>query len=219
MSDFIPPTLVPPGVSDRRNHDFVAALSALLGEFRPADLVIQDARTVPGGLLPIMIIEAGLSEFVSPGMREDLLRALIADAPAIHAMTGTVAGVRRALAAIGVQARWTQWFQQQPKGPHDTHKVVLFLADTVINGAAPLDLVNQRAAARIIDATKRWSQDIAVQYGMIGTGNLYAGAASRRGRRVRINAPQLGNESFTIRSFAGTGAYALRRIRIDAKQG
>lgn len=218
MPDFIPPILVPPGVSDRRNRDFVAALSALLGEFRPADLVIQDASTVPAGLLPVMVVEAGLSEFVSPGMREDLLRALIADAPAIHALTGTIAGVRRALAAIGVTARWTQWFQEQPPAAHDTHKVVLFLADTVINGAAPLDLVNQRAAARIIDATKRWSQDVSVQYGMRGTARLYAGAASRRGQHIRINAPQLGDETFTIPSFAGTGAYTLRRIRIDARQ-
>lgn len=217
MADFIPPTLIPPGVSDQRSRDFVKTLSAFLADFRPSALIIQDAWTAPAALLPIMVIEAGLSEFVSPGIREDLLRSLIDAAPEIHAMTGTIAGTRRALAAIGVETRWTQWWQETPKAPHDTHKIVLFLADTIIAGAAPLDLPNQQAAARVIDATKRWSQDIAVQYGMRGTARLYAGAASRRGRTVRINAPQLGDENFTIPSFAGVGAHAVRLIRIDAK--
>lgn len=217
MPDFIPPALVPPGVSDRRNHDFIATLSAFLAGFRPSAMVIQDAWTAPAALLPIMVIEAGLSDFVSPGMREPLLRALIDAAPEIHAMTGTIHGSVRALAAIGVETRWTQWWQETPKAHHNTHKVVLFLADTIIDGAAPLDLTNQRAAARIIDATKRWSQDIAVQYGMRGTAHVYAGASSRRGRTVRLNALQLGDESFTIGSYAGTGARLIRSIRIDAK--
>lgn len=214
---FIPSTLVPPGVSDARNRDFIAALSQRLAEFRPSALVVQDAHTAPSTLLPIMVIEAGLTEFVSPDMREDLLRDMIAAAPDIHAMTGTVAGVRRALETIGVTARWTQWFEEEPPAHHDTHKVVLYLADTVINGRAPLDPVNQRAAARVMNATKRWSQDIAVQYGIRGRATLLPGAAARNGRTVRIMAPRLGDETYTIQSYAGAGAYALRTIRIDAK--
>ncbi|QGA56150.1 phage tail protein I [Brucella sp. 2280] len=217
MSDpFIPLELVPPGVNDRRSRDFVNALSAVLADFQPSTLMIQDAWTVPASLLPIMVVEAGLSEFVSANMREDLLRSLIAHAPEIHARTGTVRGVKLALEAIGISARWTQWWQEEPKAHHNTHKIVLFLSDTVINGHAPLDLANQRAAARVINATKRWSQDIAIQYGLRGLSNIYAGAASRRGRTVRINAPQLGSDSFIIPSYAGTGARAVREIRINA---
>lgn len=217
MSDFIPPVLVPPGVSDQRDRDFVAALSAVLAEFKPSALVIQDPLTAPAALLPVMVIEAGLTDFVSADMREDLLRSLIDAAPEIHAMSGTIAGVRRALATLKISARWTQWFEQQPMGPHDTHKVVLFLNDTVINGHAPLDLPNQRAAARVIAATKRHSQDIAIQYGVRGEAALRPGAASRIGRTVRIMAPRLGDASYSISSFAGVGAYALRTVRINAK--
>ncbi|PYE87388.1 phage tail protein I [Phyllobacterium leguminum] len=218
MSDpFIPLELVPPGVNDRRSRDFISALGALLADFRPSALMIQDPWTVQSSLLPIMIVEAGLSEFVSPNMREDLVRSLIAHAPEIHARTGTVRGVKLALEAIGVSARWTQWWEETPKAHHDTHRVVLFLSDTVIDGHAPLDLANQRAAARIIAATKRHSQDIAIQYGLRGLSNVYAGAASRRGRTVRINAPQLGDESFSTPSYAGTGARVVRDIRINAK--
>lgn len=217
MPDFIPPALVPPGISDKRNREFIASFSAFLDEFRPSALVIQDAFTAPTALLPIMVIEAGLSDFVSPDMREDLLRALIDAAPEIHAMSGTIAGVRRALAALGISVRWTQWWRETPKAYHDTHKVVLFFAETVIDGRAPLDLPNQHAAARVLEAVKRKSQDIAVQYGIRGDATLYAGAASRRGRTVRINAPQLGGDHYSIPSYAGAGAYALRSIRINAK--
>lgn len=217
MSDFIPSILVPPGVSDQRDRDFIASLSAVLSDFKPSALVIQDAMTAPAALLPIMVVEASLSDFVSADMREDLLRSMIAAAPEIHASRGTVAGVKTALETLGVSARWTQWWQEEPKAHHDTHKVVLFLTDTIIAGYAPLDLPNQRAAARIIAATKRHSQDIAVQYGMRGNATLRPGAASRRGRTVRIMAPRLGDASYSISSFAGAGAYAIRTIRINAK--
>ena len=217
MSDpFIPLDLVPRGVNDTRSRDFANALSTVLADFQPSTLMIQDAWTVPASLLPIMVVEAGLSEFVSPNMRENLLRSLIAHAPEIHAKTGTVHGVKLALEAIGVSARWTQWWQAEPKAHHNTHKVVLFLSDTVIDGHAPLDLANQRAAARIIDAAKRWSQDIDVQYGMRGAADLYVGSALRTGRTIRINAPSLGDESFSIPTYAGTGARLIRKIRINS---
>lgn len=213
----IPLTLVPPGVNDQRDRDFVAALSQTLSTFRPSTLVIQDAMTAPAELLPIMVIEAGLSDFVSADMREDLLRAMIAAAPEIHDLSGLIAGTRRALAALNISVRWTQWWQEEPKAHHDTHKVVLFLNDTIIQGRAPLDLANQRAAARVIAATKRWSQDIAVQYGVKGDATLHAGVAVRRGRKVRINAPQLGDETFPVISYIGTATRHLRGVRINAQ--
>lgn len=217
MADFIPSNIIPPGIADDRARAFVAAFSAVLSEFSTTALIVQDAYTVLADYLPAMIIEAGLTDFVSLDMREDLVREMIASAPEIHAMTGTVAGARRALASIGVTARWTQWFQEVPKAGHDTHKVVLWLSDTVINGRAPLDLANQRAVARVLEAVKRKSQDITIQYGMRGSAQIYMGATSRRGRTVRLNGPQLGDASFSIPTYAGTGARAVRQIRINAK--
>lgn len=214
---FIPLELVPPGVNDRRSRDFVSALDSALSDFKTSALMIQNPWTVPSALLPIMIVEAGLSEFVSINMRETLIRSLIAAAPEIHARTGTVQGVKLALEAIGVSARWTQWWQESPKAHHNTLKIVLFLSDTVINGHAPLDIANQRAAARVINAAKRWSQDIAIQYGLHGFSKIHVGAASRKGRTVRINAPQLGSDQFSFSSYAGVAAHAVRGIRINAK--
>lgn len=214
---FIPPVLIAPGVNDARSRAFIGSFSALLSEFTTAALIVQDAWSAPTALLPAMTIEAGLSELVSPGMREDYLRALIDDAPAIHAMTGSVAGTKRALAALGITARWTQWWQAEPKAHHNTHKVVLYFSDTVIDGEQPMAIPNQRAAARVIAATKRESQDIVVQYGIRAGTRVRIGAVMRRSRTVRLSAPRLGDEHFAITSFIGCAAHAVRRIRINAK--
>ncbi len=98
-------------------------------------------------------------------------------------------------------ARWTQWFEQTPKGPHDTTRVVLFLNDTVINGHAPLDLPNQRAAARVIAAPSGTARTCH-QYGVRGEAFLRL-AQRTRGRTVRIMAPRLGDETYSISTFAG----------------
>lgn len=180
MSDrFIPPELVPSGVNDKRSRDFVNAFGAMLSRFSTSALLIQDPWTVPAEYLPAMTISAGMTDFVFPGIREQHLRALLADAPAIHAMTGTLAGVRRALAAIGVEAHWTQWWQMTPQGSHDTHSVFLFASETIIAGEEYFSSANQTAARRIIDATKRWSQDVAVSYGVRRSAPAYIGALAR----------------------------------------
>lgn len=180
MSDrFIPPELVPSGVNDKRSRDFVNAFGEMLSRFSTSALLIQDPWTVPVEYLPAMTISAGMTDFVFPGIREQHLRALLADAPAIHAKTGTLAGVRRALAAIGVEAHWTQWWQKVPQGPHDTHTVFLFASEAIIAGEEYFSSANQTAARRIIDATKRWSQDVAVSYGVRSRAPSYIGALAR----------------------------------------
>lgn len=180
MSDpFIPPELVPRGVNDARGRAFAAAFGEILSRFSTASLLVQDAWTVPASLLPAMTLETGMSEFVSPGMREEHVRALVAAAPEIHAMTGTIAGVRRALAAVGIQMQWTQWFEEEPPGHHDTHKVFLFADEVLVSGEEMFSYANQAAARRLIDATKRWSQDVAVSYGVRAGGAFYVGALGR----------------------------------------
>lgn len=179
MSDFIPAELIPPGVNDRRSRAFASALSALLGEFSTSALLIQDPYAAPASLLPMMTLEAGLSQFVSPGMREELVRELIAAAPDIHAMTGTIAGVRRALEAVGLNMQWTQWFQMSPPGPHDTHQVFVFADETIIVGEEAFSAANQAAARRLINATKRWSQDVAFSYGVRANGPTFVGALAQ----------------------------------------
>lgn len=214
MPDPAPLDLVAPGVNDARSRAFAGALGALLGEFAPSALMIQDAWSAPSALLPAMVIEAGLADFVSDGMREAHLRALIAAAPAIHAMSGTIAGVRRALEAVGIAMQWTQWWQDEPPGPHDTHRVFLFADDVLISDEGMLSAANQAAARKLIDATKRWSQEVAIQYGVRAAGTACAGAIGRT-HVVAVAHPQL-LEPPVLQAAAYAGATAATSITVTA---
>lgn len=165
IEPLIPPILIAPGVSDKRNRDFIAAFSTALEEFKPSALVVQDAWTAPAELLPIMVVEASLTDFVSPDLREDLLRALIDAAPDIHALSGLVAGTRRALSAMGIEVDWQQWWQQEPKGHHNTHVVTAWMEDGILSGHPLLSLASRRAIGKVVEATKRKSQDIDFRIG------------------------------------------------------
>lgn len=163
----IPPELVPPGVNDARSRAFAAAFGEVLAEFSTASLVIQDAWTVDARLLPAMVVEAGMSDYVSPGMREEHVRALIDDAPAIHALAGLVVGVRRAFAALGVTLEWRQWYLAAPKGAPNTHVVTAYAGDTILAGEEMLfSAASQAALTRIMHAAQRWSQGIDFRVGL-----------------------------------------------------
>lgn len=58
----IPPKPLPPGVADRRNRDFVAALDAMLSGFRVPALVVQDPMTVAAALLPAMAVDRAMKD-------------------------------------------------------------------------------------------------------------------------------------------------------------
>ncbi|MBP1862131.1 phage tail protein I [Rhizobium herbae] len=168
MSDpFIPASLVPPGVNDQRGRDFAAALSNVLSSFSTSALLIQDPLTVDARLLPILTVELGMTEFMTPGLLETHVRELLARAPEIHAWTGTVYGTKRALGALGITVDWTQWWQTTPKGPHDTHTVIAYVNDHLTAGNDNLfSAATQYAVRRIIEATQRWSQEISFLLGI-----------------------------------------------------
>lgn len=176
MSEMIPATLIPAGVNDQRSRDFIASLSAVLEDFQPSSLLVQDPMTVDAWLLPIMTVELAMSDFMTPGMLERHVRALLDAAPDIHALTGTVAGARRALSAIGVTVDWVQWFQQDPPGPHDTHVVTAYVNEHLFaDQAALLTEEVQQSVLRLIHATQRWSQDIAFRLGIRATSTIALG--------------------------------------------
>ena len=167
MSEMIPVTLIPAGINDQRSRDFIAALSAVLEDFQPASLLVQDPMAVDARLLPIMTVELAMSDFMTPGMLERHVRALLDAAPDIHALTGTVAGARRALSAIGVTVDWVQWFQQEPPASHDTHVVTAYVNEHLFaDQAALLTEEVQQSVLRLIHATQRWSQEIDFRLGV-----------------------------------------------------
>lgn len=117
-------------------------------------------------------------------------------------MTGTVAGARRALGAIGVTVDWQQWWQQEPPGHHDTHVVTAYVNRHLFaDQPALLTEETQYAVLRLIRATQRWSQEIDFRLGVgFAAGAGLAGAL----QPAAVAAPTL--ETVTQMPAAAIGA-------------
>lgn len=183
MANFINSNLIPPAINDERNRALVGVFGEELADFDRHDLLIQDAQTVHAALLPEMTIARAMTDFVTPGMREDLLRNLLDRSEEIHALSGTLPGIRRALAAIGLTVTWTQWFEEEPKGPHDTHKAKVFFEQSLADGYEIGDEWHRQAVLKLIDATKRWSQDTAISFGVQASATNHVGVIASTGGR------------------------------------
>jgi|GEM_PF-1699344 len=143
-----------------------------------------------------MTVARAMSSFIMPNMRQELVRQLLDNAHEIHENSGYIHGTRFALDLLGVRIRWTQWHNETPPAYHDTHKVRVFLNSSLIEDVSPLDPENQQAIARLIEVTKRKSQDLDVFYGLDSRIKVYTGVAHVKGRAVRINALSVSNETF-----------------------
>ncbi|MCM2291103.1 phage tail protein I [Allorhizobium sp. BGMRC 0089] len=216
MADLIPAALVTPGINDERARAFAATLSDILGTFQTSALLIQDPLAVDAKLLPIMTIELGMSAFMTPGLLETHVRRLLARAPDIHAMTGTVAGVRRALGALGVTVDWLQWWQKQPPGPHDTHEVTAYINEHLLDGQeALLTAETQYAVLRVIRAVQRWSQEISFT---LGVGFSSSASLAADGQAATLIKPSARTVTAMpqARTGAATAAAALSVVRPSA---
>lgn len=164
---FIPSSIIPPGINDERSRALVSAYSQELEQVELSDLLVNDAMTVDARLLPAMTVARTMTDFTFLDMREDHLRRLLDDYREIHANSGYIKGVRRALAAFNVTVSWTQWFHEEPKAEPNTHKVVAFVNENLFAGETGLlDAKTQAAILNVIDLTKRWSQDISFSLGV-----------------------------------------------------
>lgn len=216
MSDpYIPSNLIPPGINDERSRALMSAFSEELEAIDNQALLIQDALTVDERLLPEMTVARAMSSFIMPNMRQELVRQLLDNAHEIHENSGYIHGTRFALDLLGVRIRWTQWHNETPPAYHDTHKVRVFLNSSLIEDVSPLDPENQQAIARLIEVTKRKSQDLDVFYGLDSRIKVYTGVAHVKGRTVRINALSVSDETFPIPTTIATQTRSLRTVRIN----
>lgn len=182
-NDLVPQLLLPPGVKDERQAAFIGALNAKLESIDINAFVMTDAETVPDELVPFMAREFSVQEFLTDDLPLAFVRRFINQAYAIHASKGYIEGTRLGLEMLGVHVEWVQWWQTNPKGPHNTHTVTAFASENVFaEEATVLNARLQRAIQRVIDATKRWSQDVSFQIGAgytepVRVGSAFAGFA------------------------------------------
>ena len=165
--------LLPPSIADARGKAFAATVRQAMAAPDFKVLLFERIDTVDAGLLPFLVREFGCQKFVQPGMRDEVIRAILKEAYDLHAETGFIQGVRRGLSILGMDAVWQQWFETTPKGQPGTHLVTLYAGQTLFEDQDVfVDERVQRAAIRMVDATKRWSQDVTIRIGTKSASSL-----------------------------------------------
>lgn len=181
----VPDQLLPPGVKDERQLGFVRVLDSGLKTIDIQTFIMSDADTVDAKLLPFLVREFSLQEFIEPGLKDEFVRKLISNAYDLHSKKGYVEGTRLGLRMLGIEVSWTQWWQEEPKANHNTHKVKVIFDETLFEGAIMGDTKHQSAVTRMVNATKRWSQSIDINFFVRNQTAIRMGAIAQCGGVIR----------------------------------
>lgn len=156
----------PPQALDARGRAVLRAVDGHFAGHPLSGFAIKDPMTCPAEALPALIAEYSMEEFIEPGLPEDVVRRILANRWQLKKYKGYDKGVRLGLDLLGMTADITHWHQMEPKDPANTQKLTINLGDRLFAPSPhvkrPRDL---DAATRMIRATKRYSQDIAVAFG------------------------------------------------------
>ncbi len=162
-------SLIPPGINDGRIRWLWGSFDAALAEVQltPATLCMRTSAEMSAEMLPLAVWELSLEEFVpEEGLPEHVVRRLIGRAVELHALKGTDEGVQLGMQVLlGGTAEIVHWWQKTPRGHHDTHTITVWVGEAWDGGV--LTPLQQIAARRMIDATKRWSQDTDFRIGTL----------------------------------------------------
>lgn len=146
-------------------------------------------QTCPAPMLPWLAWALSVDVW-NPDWPESIQRQVIEAAVGVHRKKGTIGAVKDAVAAIGVAARITEWFEQDPPASPYTFAVEGLVNGTVIAGVT-LDAQTQRDLLDFIAAAKNvrshFSLVLAADF---GSGLGLASALGGAGRvRIRTTAP------------------------------
>lgn len=237
MSDaskpIVPPQLLPGSVSDERQRAFIGALDAGLQSVDIQSFVMTDADTVKAELLPYLVREYSLQEFITPNLKEHVTRRFIKRAYDLHAKKGYVEGTRLGLSLLGVDVDWQQWWQLEPirgtaeghiwpdrgapKGHHNTHIITAYANEVIFEGQDMFfDGAVQDACLKIIRATQRWSQTIAFKIGIKQQSTVFvASAIAAKAVDRRIIKPQIRNRKSEISIASAFAAKVIDRRVVE----
>lgn len=209
-----PAALIPPSIADAPRRAFGAIMTRALAEPDFMRLLFERVDDVDAALLPFLIREFSIEDLVAPGMSEAVVRRLLKSSYQMHARTGFIDGVRLGLALLGARVlSWEQWFQATPPRAPGTHRVVLALEDAAFEAEGRAYTARlHRALARMVDGTKRWSQDVTLSLGATCGTPAFVGALCR----IRIRIVPAGEAVTQLAGVAPVvaGAVVATRIRI-----
>jgi phage tail P2-like protein len=166
MSARVDASLVPPSIFDERGKAFGEVMARAIADPQFKTLLFERIDDVDASVLPFLIREFSIEEFVEPGMSEPIIRRLLKGAFELHARKGFIDAVRTGLGFLGVRVKsWTQWFEAVPSAAPGTHVVQLSIDEIVFEAEGRAITARlQRAIGRMIDGTKRHSQDVTIRF-------------------------------------------------------
>lgn len=115
MADLLPPN----ATTLERN---LATVMGALGELATPLRDLINPATCPERLLPWLAWAVSVDSW-DDTWPEERRRAVIAASYQVHRVKGTLASLKAALAALGVDALVTEWWQEQPKAAPFTFRV------------------------------------------------------------------------------------------------
>lgn len=131
----------------------------------------------PSDVLPALIAEYSMEEFIEPGLTEEVVRRILMNRWQLKKYKGYDKGVRLGLALLGMEAEIRHWYQENPPGPANTQNLTIIPTGSLVPSSpyqkGPVEL---HAATRMVRATKRFSQDIAVRFGFSLNATSHLGA-------------------------------------------
>ncbi len=176
-----PYTLISSGINEQRSRAVLDAFEVMAAEFDFSVLMQRDSSEISTEALPLAIHDRSLEEFISEdGLPEEAVRRLIDQVWGLHEEKGTDDGVALGLSLIGIRPHFEHWWQQEPEGPHDTHRLTVYANEHLFEDEAVLlNSKVQNAAKTMVDATKRWSQETRFELGAEFESTLNLGMAGR----------------------------------------
>ena len=119
----------PPQAKDIRGKAFLAAVNQVLGDRPLAGPHMRDPEACPAEVLPALVAESSMEEFIAPGLPEHVVRRILANRWLLQSLEGTDAGVKLGLRLLGMTAVIEHWWQQSPMGQPNTHNLTFFIGE------------------------------------------------------------------------------------------
>lgn len=141
-------------------------------------------------------------------------RAVVAAAPQVHRLKGTVTALKVSLATIGARARITEWFQQAPPATPGTFRALALVGSRWVTGEPVMSAARIEAIRRAITMAAPVSRPWQLDLGIETTTSLASSTAVTRALRVIDRAATLTANRSVHEGLSG-GAAARRPMRVN----
>lgn len=183
--------ITPPQVHDARGRAMLRVLDSFFADQPLLGFHIKDPATCPAEMLPALIAEYSMEEFIEEGFPEDVVRRILKNAWLLKRFKGYDKGVRLGLELLGMEADIEHWHQMVPMGTPNTHRIHILLDAPVFpESTSVFDDREVQAVSSMVEACKRFSQESEINFGLARRARTFCGAGSRVSGQVR-NRPGL----------------------------